>query len=69
MVHHLVEKVWLHRVQHIEEILSRRTSSCREHIREELGDLGVVGELRPEGLHRELIVVRNFDEDDLILLQ
>ena len=64
-----MEEVRLHRVEHVEEVLSGRSFALWKDVGEVLGDLGILSKLWPQGLHGQLIVVRHLDEDDLILLQ
>ena len=67
MFHHLFEEVRLHRVDHVEIILSRRPLALREFIRKILGHVGVARELRPERPYREFIIVGNLDVDHILL--
>lgn len=61
--------VGLHGVENIKEVVSRWSFTRWKDVREVLGDLGVIGELWPQGLDGELIIMRHFDENHLILLQ
>ena len=64
-----MEEVRLHRVHHVEEILPRRAPSLRENIRKVLGDVDIAGELWPERLHRQLIVMWHLDICHIFLLE
>ena len=64
-----MEEVRLHSIEYVKKILSRWAFALWKDVGEVLGDFWVISELRPEVLDRELIVMRDFNEDNLILLQ
>jgi len=69
VIEHLVEEVRVHGVEYIIEVLAWWPLAFREDIWEVLFHLVVIGELRPDVLHRELVVVWHFDEDNFLLAQ
>ena len=69
MAHDLLEVLWIDGVQHIEEVLPRRSLVLGEFVREVDVDLLVFHELGPQRLHRELVVARYLDRLHLLLLQ
>ena len=69
MINDLLQEVGLHGIDDIEEVLAAQALADSEVIGEVLGDVFISGELRPQRLHGELIVVRHLDEDHLRLPQ
>ena len=68
MLQYLLEVFGVDRVQDVEEVLPRRALAGWVLVGEVLDELVVLGELRPEVLDRELVVVRHGDSLDLGLL-
>ena len=64
---HLVEEVGLDGIDDIEEVLPARALADGELVGEVLGDLLVVGHLRPQRLHGEFFIMRHLDGGDLRL--
>ena len=69
MGHYLSEVVGVDRVEHVEEVITRRSLACWVRVREELHHLRVLRELGIQGLHAELFVLRHLDLLDLLLLE
>ena len=59
MLEYALQILRLDRVEEVEEVLARRPLASWVAVREVLGELGVALYVRPQRLHRELIVVRN----------
>ena len=68
MLEYSLKILRLDRVEEVEEVLARRPFTSRVAVREVLGELGVALYVRPQCLHRELIVVRDCDMLDICLL-
>ena len=68
MLEYSLKILRLDRVEEVEEVLARRPFTSRVAVREVLGELGVALYVRPQCLHRELIVVRDRDMLDIRLL-
>ena len=58
----------LQRIEYVEKILSRWTSSWRILIGEILHEVSILGEVRPESFYRELVIMRNCDLYNISLL-
>ena len=58
----------MYSVEKVEEILARRPFAGRILVWKVLGEFGVFVKLRPEPFHRKLIVVRDCDLHNKILL-
>ena len=56
-------------IQDVEEIVPWRTLVLGIGRRKELGEIGVLLQIRPEAPDRELVIVRNGDPIDLSLLE
>ena len=69
VVQHLLEEVGMDGVEYIEEVLPGRILAFWEDVGEVLLHLLIIGELRPEVYDSELVIVRDFDEVDLLLLE
>ena len=69
VVEYLLQVVGLERVQDVVEVLARRASAFGIHSREELHELAVLLQVRPQRLHGELVVVKHRDVVHLLLLQ
>ena len=65
----LGEEVGMDGIEDVEEVLPRRTLAIWEDVREVLLHLLIIGELRPEVLDGQLVVVGHLDADDLLLLE
>ena len=63
-----LQELWVNGVEYVEEVLSRRSLALRVIIREVPDQEVVLGELRPQVLHRQLLVVRDLDVGDVTLL-
>ena len=63
-----LEELWVDSVEYVEEVLSWRSLALRVLIGEVPDQEVVLGELRPQVLHRQLLVVRDFDVGDVTLL-
>ena len=53
------------RIHHVEEVVSVRQASLRQLVREELHEVTGALHLRPESLHRQLIIHGDVDEPDV----
>ena len=69
MVEETFEEVWMHSVQHIVEVLPRWAFARGKGIREVLQHLRVIGELGPDVLHRQLLILRYLDVLHILLLE
>ena len=67
MVQHLLQIVRVHGVENIVEILSRWAFALWEDIWKVLPNIFVIGELWPDILHGQLIIMRDLDEVDFLL--
>ena len=56
-------------VEDVVEILARRTFALRELVGEVLGHLLILGELWPERLNGQLLIMRHLDDGDVCLLE
>ena len=63
-----LEILWLKRVQNIEEVLTWGATPGRILIREVAGELWVLAHVGPQGLHGQLVVMRNGDLLDVNFL-
>ena len=63
-----LQELWEDGVEYVEEVLPRRSLALRVIIREVPDQEVVLGELRPQVLHRQLLVVRDLDVGDVFLL-
>ena len=63
-----LEELWVDSVEYVEEVLSWRSLALRVLIGEVPDQEVVLGELRPQVLHRQLLVVRDLDVGDVTLL-
>ena len=68
VLHDLLEVLRLQRVEDVEEVLARRALAGGIRVGEVLHELRVLLEVRPERLHRELVVLWDVDLLDLGLL-
>ena len=68
MLQDLLEVFWLQRVEDIEEVLPRRPFACWIRIREVLREVGIFLEMRPQGLHRKLIIMWHCHPLDILFL-
>ena len=69
VAHHLAQVLGIERVQDPEKVVARRPLASYEGVGEVLGEVGVLLVLRPELLHRELVVLRDLDRGDGLLLE
>ena len=67
MIQHLLQVVGVHGVENIVEIVSRWAFALWEDIWKVLPHIFVIGELWPDILHAELIVVGDLNEVDFLL--
>ena len=63
--HDLAEIIWVKRVQDVEEVVSGRRLTSWVFVREVRHEVAVLLELRVQGLHTDLLVMRNFNEFDV----
>ena len=68
MVHDLRKILGLQRVEHVEEVLARRTFAGGIGGREVGAELGVLLQLGPEAADRELVILRHLNGVDVGLL-
>ena len=67
--HDLAQVVGVHGVEDVEEVLTRRPFVLGVLVGEVAVHGGIVFELRPQCLRGQLLVMRNFDGVDLVLLE
>ena len=63
-----LQELWVEGVEDVEEVLPRRALALWVLIREVPDHEVIFSELRPQRLHRELLVMRNFNVRDVALL-
>ena len=68
MAHDLLQVLGLQRVEHVEDVLARRTFACGIGGGEVGAELGIFLQLRPEAADRQLVILRHLDGVDVGLL-
>ena len=68
MLQDLLEVFWLQRVEDVEEVLPRWSFAGRIRVRKVLREVGIFLKMRPQGLHRKLIIMWHCHPLDILFL-